>query len=81
MVPLERQEARACACVLCAIFHKKVDASILNPVSHLYLYKNLAHQRHRMLGFKSEEAGLSRAKAGVMRRLSMVARRAAPGAR
>ena len=29
-----------------------------------------------MLGFKSEEAGLSRAKAGVMRRLSMVALRA-----
>ena len=29
-----------------------------------------------MLGFKSEEAGLSRAKVGVMRRLSMVALRA-----
>ena len=33
-------------------------------------------EHHRMLGFKSEEAGLSRAKAGVMRRLSMVALRA-----
>ena len=31
---------------------------------------------HRSLGFKSEAAGLSRAKAGVMRRLSMVALRA-----
>ena len=38
--------------------------------------KSVAHQHHRMLGFKSEEAGLSRAKAGVMRRLSMVALRA-----
>ena len=32
-------------------------------------------QHHRMLGFKSEAAGRSRAKAGVMRRLSMVALR------
>ena len=31
--------------------------------------KSVAHQHHRMLGFKSEEAGLSRAKAGIMRRL------------
>ena len=39
--------------------------------------KSVAHQHHRMLSFKSEEAGLSRAKAGVMRRLSMVATRSA----
>jgi hypothetical protein len=38
--------------------------------------KSVAYQHHRMLGFKkSEKAGLSRAKAGVMRRLSMVALR------
>ena len=35
--------------------------------------KSVAKQHHRMLGFKSEDAGRSRAKAGVMRRLSMVA--------
>ena len=33
--------------------------------------KSAAYQHHRMLGFKSENAELSRAKAGVMRRLSM----------
>jgi hypothetical protein len=38
--------------------------------------KSVAKQHHRSLGFKSEAAGLSRAKAGVMRRLSMVALRA-----
>ena len=37
--------------------------------------KSVAKQHHRMLGFKSEAAGRSRAKAGVMRRLSMVALR------
>ena len=37
--------------------------------------KSVAKQHHRMLGFKSEDAGRSRAKAGVMRRLSMVALR------
>ena len=37
--------------------------------------KSVAKQHHRMLGFKSENAGRSRAKAGVMRRLSMVALR------
>ena len=37
--------------------------------------KSVAYQHHRMHGFKSENAGLSRAKAGVMRRLSMVALR------
>jgi hypothetical protein len=35
----------------------------------------VAKQHHRMLGFKSENGGRSRAKAGVMRRLSMVALR------
>ena len=37
--------------------------------------KSVAYQHHRMLGFKSENAGLSRVKAGVMRRLSMAALR------
>ena len=37
--------------------------------------KSVAKQHHRMLGFKSENGGRSRAKAGVMRRLSMVALR------
>ena len=37
--------------------------------------KSVAKQHHRMLGFKSEDAGRSRAKVGVMRRLSMVALR------
>ena len=37
--------------------------------------KSVAKQHHRVLGFKSENAGRSRAKAGVMRRLSMVALR------
>ena len=34
--------------------------------------QSVAKQHHRMLGFKSEAAGRSRAKAGVMRRLSMI---------
>ena len=38
--------------------------------------ESVAKQHHRKLGFKSEMAGRSRAKAGVMRRLSMVALRA-----
>ena len=37
--------------------------------------RSIAHQHHRALGFKSVQGGLSRAKAGVMRRLSMVALR------
>ena len=37
--------------------------------------RSIAHQHHRALGFKSVKGGLSRAKAGVMRRLSMVALR------
>ena len=36
---------------------------------------SIAHQHHRKLGFKSKEGGLARAKAGVMRRLSMTALR------
>jgi len=32
---------------------------------------SIAHQHHRKLGFKSKEGGLARAKAGVIRRLSM----------
>ena len=39
----------------------------------------MAKQHHRMLGFKSEAVGRSRAKAGVMRRLSMVAVRSIVG--
>ena len=38
--------------------------------------KSVSSQHHRSLGFKSEAAGRARAKAGVMRRLSMVALRA-----
>ena len=41
--------------------------------------RSIAHQHHRALGFKSVQGGLSRAKAGVMRRLSME-RSAAPPA-
>ena len=37
--------------------------------------KSVAKQHHRMLGFKSEDAGRSHAKAGAMRRLSMAALR------
>ena len=37
--------------------------------------RSITHQHHRALGFKSVKGGLSRAKAGVMRRLSMVALR------
>ena len=37
--------------------------------------RSIADQHHRALGFKSVQGGLSRAKAGVMRRLSMVALR------
>ena len=36
---------------------------------------SIAHQHHRKLGFKSKEGGPARAKAGVMRRLSMTALR------
>ena len=38
--------------------------------------KTIAAQHHRKLGFKSELGGLSRAKAGIMQRISMVALRA-----
>ena len=40
------------------------------------LSESVVKQHHRKVGFKSEMAGRSRAKAGVMRRLSMVALRA-----
>ena len=36
---------------------------------------SISHQHHRKLGFKSKQSGLARAKAGVMRRLSMTALR------
>ena len=42
----------------------------------LNISESVAKQHHRKLGFKSEMAGRSRATAGVMRRLSMVALRA-----
>ena len=39
-------------------------------------FESIAAQHHRKLGFKNELGGRSRAKAGIMQRISMVALRA-----